>query len=197
MSDIQNLSLLDRALLFAVEKHAGTWRKGTTTPYFTHVAEAMAIVSEITTEEEIRAAAVLHDTLEDTETTLEELQELFGPRVAALVASESENKREGIAPGETWEIRKGETIRHLERASTESLIIALGDKLSNARAMYRDYQAVGEKLWDRFNQKDPAKHGWYYGSIGKIFQGNPELSGTPACAEYLKLVGELFGTRED
>ena len=54
--------------------------------------EAMEIVSRMSEKEEIRAAAVLHDTLEDTDTTKDELVQIFGQRVADLVASESEDK---------------------------------------------------------------------------------------------------------
>ena len=74
-------ALLERAIEFAVKKHAGQVRKGTTIPYVTHVIEAMEIVSRMTEDEEIRAAAVLHDTLEDTETTKEELLEAFSERI--------------------------------------------------------------------------------------------------------------------
>ena len=85
--------LLQKAMVFAAMKHEGYVRKGTTIPYFTHVMEAMEIVSRITEDERIRAAAVLHDTLEDTPTTKEELIHFFGKRVANLVAAESEDKR--------------------------------------------------------------------------------------------------------
>jgi myo-inositol-1(or 4)-monophosphatase len=68
-------------------------------------------------------------------------------------------------------------------------MIALGDKLSNVRAIYRDYQALGDKLWDRFNQKDKSEHGWYYRSIA---DATKELSKYPAWQEYERLVSILF-----
>ena len=108
MENMVNQSLLQRAIEFAAEKHAGQFRKGTTIPYFTHVMEAMEIVSRMTEDEEIRAAAVLHDTLEDTDTGKDELVRNFGQRVADLVAAESENKREDQPAEETWITRKME-----------------------------------------------------------------------------------------
>ena len=138
--------LLQKAMEFAAMKHEGYVRKGTTIPYFTHVMEAMEIVSRMTEDEEVRAAAVLHDTLEDTPTTKKELIHFFGRRVADLVAAESEDKREQRPAGETWLVRKQETIKHLETAKTEIRMVALGDKLSNVRAMYRDYQVHGDQL---------------------------------------------------
>ena len=94
--------LLQKAIEFAAMKHEGHARKGTTIPYFTHVMEAMEIVSRMTEDEKVRAAAVLHDTLEDTPTTRDELIHFFGERVASLVAAESENKRRDQPEKETW-----------------------------------------------------------------------------------------------
>ena len=187
------LTLLDRAIVFAAMKHAGTNRKGTTIPYVTHVIEAMEIVSRMTEDEEIRAAAVLHDTLEDTKTTKKELEENFGKRVADLVKAESENKREGQPEDKTWRIRKEETIKHLRNASTEIRMIALGDKLSNVRAMHRDYTVKGEELWKRFNQKDPEEHAYYYCSLRDVFGADETIRETPEYREYAALCEDLFG----
>ena len=189
--------LLDRAIEFAAVKHAGQERKGTTIPYITHVIEAMEIVSRMTEDEEIRAAAVLHDTLEDTETTKEELIEAFGRRVADLVAAESEDKRKDLPEEETWLIRKTETIKHLKKASTEVKMLALGDKLSNIRAMTRDYRVIGEKLWQKFNEKDPIKQGMYYGLLANNFWEDEFLRETPEFKEYAELCADLFSGTYD
>ena len=189
--------LLDRAIEFAAVKHAGQERKGTTIPYITHVIEAMEIVSRMTEDEEIRAAAVLHDTLEDTETTKEELIEAFGRRVADLVAAESEDKRKDLPEEETWLIRKTETIKHLKEASTEVKMLALGDKLSNIRAMTRDYRVIGEKLWQKFNEKDPIKQGMYYGLLANNFWEDEFLRETPEFKEYAELCADLFSGTYD
>ncbi len=193
LQDINDLGLVDRAVAFAVRKHAGQFRKGSTIPYITHVVEALAIVSQLTDDEEVRAAAVLHDTLEDTETTKEELVQNFGERVTALVAAESEDKREDQPAEETWITRKQETIKHLSNASLEAKIIALGDKLSNIRAMHRDYEEIGEKLWERFNEKDPGNQGMYYGLLANVFGQDEGINETEAYQEYVKLASEVFG----
>ena len=189
--------LLDHAIEFAMVKHAGQERKGTTIPYITHVIEAMEIVSRMTEDEEIRAAAVLHDTLEDTETTKEELIEAFGQRVADLVAAESEDKRKDLPEEETWLIRKTETIKHLKKASTEVKMLALGDKLSNIRAMTRDYRVIGEKLWQKFNEKDPIKQGMYYGLLANNFWEDEFLRETSEYKEYVELCAALFSGTYD
>ena len=191
------MPLLQKAMEFAAGKHEGQLRKGTTIPYFTHVLEAMEIVSRMTEDEEVRAAAVLHDTLEDTFTTKEELVYFFGQRVADLVAAESEDKRKDRPEAETWLIRKQETIKHLRRAGTEIRMIALGDKLSNIRAMTRDYERIGEKLWEKFNNKDSKAQGKYYCDLANVFRADEKIAGTPECEEYAKLCAALFHVERD
>lgn len=192
-----NDNLLESAIGFAARKHAGQLRKGTSIPYFTHVMEAMEIVSRMTEDEAVRAAAVLHDTLEDTDTKKTDLIRFFGLRVANLVAAESEDKREDQPAEETWWTRKQETIEHLSKASTEAKIIALGDKLSNVRAMHRDYQVIGEELWQRFNEKDPIMQGMYYGLLANVFWEDEFIRETPAYKEYVELCADLFGKEYD
>ena len=186
-------SLLDRAIIFAVKKHSGTLRKGTNLPYIVHPMEVAAIAAGITDDAEVIAAAVLHDTLEDTDTTFDELAENFGERVALLVAAESENKREEEKPEDTWKIRKEETVRHLSAAEDDVKVIALSDKLANIRAIQRDHEMLKDKFWDRFNQKDPALHGWYYRSVGDALSTSDLLRKTSAFREYIERVEAVFG----
>lgn len=184
--------LLNEAIIYAVEKHDGKTRKGTSIPYIVHPLEAMAIVSSITEDEELMAAAVLHDTVEDTDATVEDIEAKFGTKVAKLVASESENKREELPESETWKQRKEETIAHLKSADLETRIVCLGDKLSNIRAIERDYEKLGEEFWNRFNIKDKNEHGWYYSSLADIFKQDPVLKDTNACQEYIEKVNRVF-----
>lgn len=184
------MDILDQAIVFAVEAHSGTNRKGGNIPYILHPLEAAAIVGSMTADREIMAAAVLHDVVEDTGITVEEIQSRFGVRIAEIVAAESENKREGLPAQETWELRKKETLAHLA-AETDAAVkmVALGDKLSNIRAMYRDQKMIGGCLWERFNEKDPKKHGWYYREMARALS---ELKEYPAWQEYNRLVEMTF-----
>ncbi len=181
----------EKAILFATEAHAGSLRKGKTRPYILHPLEAMMIVADLTDDDELLAAAVLHDTVEDTCTTVTEIERDFGPRVAALVASESENKREDRPAEETWKTRKQETLDHMKGASYDVKLICLGDKLSNMREIYRDYMKLGNELWQRFNQKDKDMHCWYYSEIYSILL--TELGDVPAIREYAELLDKVFG----
>ena len=187
------MSIVDAAIHFATAAHAGQIRKAKQTPYILHPLEVGAIVATMTDDLEVIAAAILHDTVEDTATTVEDIDREFGPRVAELVAHESEDKREDQPAHETWRIRKQETIDQLCSAPEEVLMITLADKLSNVRSMYIDQQQVGEQLWQRFNQQDPAQHHWYYQAIADATR---PLHAHPAWQEYQECVTKVFATGE-
>ena len=188
------MNKIEKAIMFATEAHAETFRKGKTRPYILHPLEAMMIVADLTDDEDLIAAAVLHDTVEDTGTSCVEIRKEFGPRVAALVASESENKREDRPAGETWKTRKKETLDHLEEASRDVKLVCLGDKLSNMRELCKDFLDLGDDLWQRFNQKDKEMHCWYYSELYRILSA--EFGQVPAIREYADLLVKVFGGNE-
>ncbi len=185
------MNLVEKAVMFATSAHAGIMRKGKNKPYILHPIEAMTIVGSLTDDKELLAATVLHDTIEDTGVTWEDLNREFGGRVANLVASESEDKRLGTPPEDTWWARKQETITHLQGADRDVKLVCLGDKLANLRELAQDYSQVGEDLWLRFNQKDKALHGCYYRSVYSILEN--EFGNVPVIAEYKKLLTQVFG----
>ena len=185
------MTMIENAVIFAVHAHAGAKRKGKNHPYILHPLEVMTIVGSITEDEEVLAAAVLHDTVEDTSVTREDILRAFGPRVADLVDAESENKREDQRAEDTWQLRKQETIDHLKGAERDAKLICLGDKLANLREISRDFDKAGSEFWQRFNQKDPKMHEWYYRSLFEILEG--EFKGASAIEEYSRLLGIVFG----
>lgn len=184
------LPLFERAVIFASVAHCSATRKGSRIPYLSHPVEAAAIVSELTDDQELIAAAVLHDVVEDTDVTIQELQDYFGERIASYVSGESENKRRELPPESTWMLRKEETIAFLrERADRNAKILALADKLSNLRSIARDVDKDGDRLWERFHQKDKAMHGWMYRQIAEALR---ELEEYPAWKEYDHLIRKVF-----
>ncbi len=177
--------MIEKATEFAAKAHEGQFRKGTKRPYIVHPVEVGDIVSTMTEDEEVIAAAILHDTLEDCKDVTEEaLREEFGDRVASLVLHESEDKSKG------WKERKSATIEYLKTASRDLQIIGLADKLSNMRDIDREYPAYGETFWNRFRMKDKAQIGWYYSEIAKSLEN---LKGLPPYEEYCRLVKKNFG----
>ena len=186
----ETISLMDRAIIFATRAHSGTYRKGTKIPYIVHPIEAAAIVATMPDDPDMIAAAVLHDVVEDTDATLEEIRFFFNEHIARLVEAESEDKRKDLPPQETWMVRKMETLTFLrEEADREAKILALADKLSNIRAIHRDQKTIGDQLWQRFNEKSKEKHGWMYRQVADALS---ELSDTFAWQEYDELVRKTF-----
>ena len=184
------MDLLDEAISFAVKKHSGQVRKMEESPYILHPVEVMSVVGTMTADKEILAAAVLHDTVEDTDTTIEEIRENFGTRVSLLVMTETENKREDLPPGDTWQLRKEETLMMLENTNDMGVrMMWLGDKLSNMRSFARSYRKYGDAMWENFNQKNPEKQAWYY---GKIIEFLKPLKEYDAYREFVSLVNYVF-----
>ena len=184
-----NTELLDRAIIFAVHAHAGTERRGKGYPYIVHPMEAVEIVATMTADQELLAAAALHDTVEDTEVTVEQLRAEFGERIASLVADESEVMPECMTEEASWHQRKQAAIDRLAKASHDAKIVALGDKLSNMRAIARDYADIGDALWSRFHAKDPKDHEWHYRGLADALG---ELEGTEAYREFKSLINQVF-----
>ena len=185
-----NTELLDRAIVFAVRAHAGTERRGKGFPYIVHPMEAMEIVATMTPDQELLAAAALHDTVEDTDVTVEQIRAEFGERIASLVAAESDAFVEGVSDEDSWHDRKKAAIERLAKAPHDAKIVALGDKLSNMRAIARDYAVQGNALWNLFHAKDPKDHAWHYRGLADSLR---ELQDTFAFREFEELSKQVFG----
>lgn len=184
------MELISRAIAFATRAHDGMRRKSSPIPYIVHPLEAAVIVASMTEDQEVIAAALLHDTVEDAGVAPEAIEAEFGPRVRELVLSETEAKRPELPPEQTWLLRKKEALADL--AVTEDLavkMVYLGDKLSNLRSIDRELQVQGEAMWQCFHQKDPQMHRWYYSAIAEATR---ELQDTQAWQEYDRLVRKVF-----
>ena len=182
-------ALLDRAIIFAVKAHHDTERRGKGFPYIVHPMEAVEIVASITSDQELLAAAALHDTIEDTEVTVDDIRREFGDRIAELVHAESDQFTEGVSEEDSWHDRKQAAIDRLAAASHGAKIVAMGDKLSNMRAIWRDYQVKGDALWSIFHVKDNASHEWHYRGLAASLS---ELKDTFAYREFVRLIDEVF-----
>ena len=184
-----NTELLDRAIIFAVKAHAGTERRGKGYPYIVHPLEAVEIVATMTADQELLAAAALHDTVEDTDVTVDDLRARFGERIAKLVAQESDVMIENVSEEDSWHARKQAAIDRLSAAPHDAKMVALGDKLSNMRAIARDYAEQGDALWNLFHTKDPKEHEWHYRGLAGALQ---ELQDTWAYKEFVTLIDQVF-----
>ena len=180
--------LFNNAISFAVEKHKSGLRKGTKMPYIVHPLEVMHNLMLMGADKNLMAAGVLHDTVEDTDATLEEIDAKFGDDVAALVSSHTEKDK-----SLPWKTRKEIALEHLKHANKREQMLVLADKLSNMRAIARDYAELKEKLWDRFNRGKDSQ-AWYYRSGAASLIKLGEYEDTKALyLEFAELVDKVFG----
>ena len=184
------MELVSEAIAFAVKAHDGMRRKKSEAPYILHPMEAAVIVGTMTDDQNLIAAAALHDVVEDAGVSIEEIEEKFGKRVRELVSSETEDKRAELPPSDTWRIRKEESLNLLKNTDDiDVLVVWMGDKLSNMRSIYRDWKVEGDAMWQRFNQKDVKEQAWYYRTIADL---TARISDTSAWIEYKALTDIVF-----
>lgn len=148
--------IIEEALRFAAVRHDGQFRKGTNIPYLTHPVAVSMLLVEDRQPVPVVVAALLHDLLEDTLTTPDELSERFGYEVTRLVKAVSE-------PGkhQSWEERKRMTIQHVRTMQYDEVALLAADKLHNLRSIRLDVESAGKQVWDRFNR--PLRdQSWYY-----------------------------------
>ncbi len=156
------MDLIEKAVIFAAKAHEKQVRKGTDIPYITHPYMVGMYLQKAGCSDEVIAAGILHDVLEDTETTYEELAEEFGVRVANLVLAASEEDK-----SLPWEVRKQQSIDKLKHASMEEVQVIVADKLHNLRSIRTDLNRSGEEVWQRFSRGRQKQH-WYYAGIVKV-----------------------------
>jgi len=156
--------VVEQAFRFAARAHRDHFRKASDLPYVVHPAAVALILQKAGVEdEEILAAALLHDTVEDTEATIEDVANEFHERVARLVSAVTEEKRDGAGRKHSWEDRKQTHIDHLQNAEPDVCVIVLADKLHNLSSMLFDLQQ-GDELWSIFGAPKQRIE-WYHSSI--------------------------------
>ncbi len=153
-------ALVYAALIFAARAHANQKRKSTDVPYIVHPVGVMLVLLECgEADPELLAAALLHDTVEDTGVTLAQLRERFGARVAEIVEGCSEPDK-----SDTWENRKQHTVGYLKTAPRAVQLVSAADKLHNLRSLASDHAEVGDALWLRF-KRGQTEIAWYYRAV--------------------------------
>jgi guanosine-3',5'-bis(diphosphate) 3'-pyrophosphohydrolase len=160
------LTLLLKALAFAARKHRDQRRKDAqASPYINHpIALADVLVNEAgVTDMDVLCAALLHDTIEDTKTTPEELEREFGPAIASIVLELTDNKM--LKKG----TRKRMQVAHAGSASREAKLVKLADKICNLR----DVNARPPASWDLARRREYFD--WAKSVVDRLRGANPRL----------------------
>ena len=156
------------ALQFCTELHGDQLRKGGSIPYVAHLLGTASTVLEAGGNEDEAIAALLHDAVEDCggANIRPVIKSKFGPRVLEIVDGCTETL---VQPQPPWRARKEAQLARLEKAGASVLLVAVADKLNNARAILCDYRAVGDRLWKRFTgNRDGIL--WYYRGLVTAFR---------------------------
>ncbi|HUY05453.1 MAG TPA: HD domain-containing protein [Candidatus Paceibacterota bacterium] len=180
---------IKKAIQFAARKHHGQFRIASAEdgplPYITHLFSVALLVAEGGASDDVITAALLHDTLEDTETNREEIVEAFNEHVALLVEAVSEDKE---LP---WKERKETYLASMEHVSDEALLIAIADKVDNVESRIEEYAEQGQAFLNHWRQP-VSDYLWFYGEALRIAQAR--LPGHPltkryaeACAKQLQV----------
>lgn len=176
---------LHSAIMFATKAHKNQKRKGADIPYIYHPMEVLQILTEMGCDEDVKIAGVLHDTVEDTDTTIDDIRNAFGDNVANLVGAHSEDK------SKTWQERKTDDINALKAGNAGLKAIVFADKLSNIISLYDDYEAIGDSVYKKFNAGKDMQ-AWYYGELLSVFTSCSSDLTKELVEEFKLIYNKLF-----
>lgn len=185
-NDLGVILLRNEAKLFATKAHAGQLRKSTKEAYITHPIRVAERLEDSGFSKELVAAGFLHDVVEDTPVTIEEIKRIFGDKVAAFVSAHTEDK------SKSWKERKQHTIDTVKIAHKNVKYLIVADKLDNLQDVETSLNKQGNAIWDHFNAGYRAQK-WYNESIAHNMFDGLEESEIPAYFEtYLETVKRVF-----
>jgi (p)ppGpp synthase/HD superfamily hydrolase len=177
----------DAALVFAACAHRKQLRKGTKVPYIAHPVHVSVLLIRHGFPEDLAAAALLHDVVEDCDVSLQEIEKEFGPRIARLVDAVTERK---IVHGAKvpWEERKAASLEHLRGAGRDAAALKAADALHNVRALVADIGKHGPGVWARF-KRGPEQSLRYYREVLGVARAG--LGEHPLASELAAAIDDL------
>lgn len=184
--------LIEHAIRVAARAHRHDCRKGSDIPYLSHSASVALLLERVgISDDQILAAALLHDVVEDTAVTLEDLARDFPPPVVDLVRGLSERKLDGLGQTRPWRDRKEEHLEVVKAAPFGVRAIVLADKLHNLGTMVFDIEQ-GEPIWTRFNASREDILWYQQAMLTAADQGEPELVPlVTACLQFIERLRAL------
>ncbi|WP_010098227.1 HD domain-containing protein [Ornithinibacillus scapharcae] len=177
----------EKAREFATKAHAGQKRKNSNDDYITHPIRVAERLEREGFSDELVCAGYLHDVVEDTIYEREDIERLFGIKVADMVAAHTEDK------SKSWKDRKQHTIDTIKQADKEIKYLIVADKLDNLIGLERDLKMLGPSVWKNFNAGIEEQK-WYNESIAQYMKNGLHEHEIPAYfLEYENLVKKVFG----
>jgi len=151
-----NFEEIMRAFVYADQAHSGQLRAGTEIPAIQHPRQVGILCLMHTYDQELGIAGFLHDVVDTTAVTPEDIRERFGERVADIVAACSEQDR-----SLSWKERKSRTIASLRHASRDVKVVVCADKLHDLLTMLEEHELAGERYWEHFEQGREEQERYY------------------------------------
>lgn len=188
LEDEWEKSVVAKALEFAINVHKNQIRKAGGASYILHPIGVAIITAKVIPNDFVIAGALLHDTVEDTETTLEEIEKNFGSIVAKIVGDLTEKDKK--LP---WKVRKEQAIAHVKGMGEWSLLVKTADKIHNLRSLYPAYLKEGKEVMKKFNAplKDQiVMNEKLYRELKNKWSGNPLLTELQEAVEDIDKVEE-------
>ena len=182
--------MLERALRWAAYHHRSQTRKGGPLPYVQHPVAVAIVLERAGWPEPVVVAALLHDLVEDTEVTVEQIREAFGDEVAAWVDACSERKLDAEGRKRPWEVRKREHVEALAGAPVEARAVALADKLHNLYSIVYDLER-GKHDWSKFSADRGRQLAYYRSMFDRLGRGDPGLEALASEGRALLDRGEV------
>jgi (p)ppGpp synthase/HD superfamily hydrolase len=180
------MTVKEKALRLALVAHKEQVRKSDGSPYAAHPIMVGLLLQEYGFSETAVAAAFVHDVLEDTEMTREELAAELGAEIAAIVDGVSEDT------SLVWEERKEQYVQGVAHADEATKAVSIADKIHNAESVISDYETKGKDVWQPFNRGKDKKI-WFeellYTAVQKTWD-HPLLYRYQAAIEKLKKLEE-------
>ena len=176
-------TLINDARAFAAVAHDGQFRKGERTPYIEHPESVGRLLQQHGCASHVVAAGLLHDTVEDTEVAIEDIEHRFGPQVRRIVEDASEPDR-----SLPWKERKLYTIRSLPHKSVDAKQVIAADKLDNVRSIASGIEREGPVFWKRFNAPKSDQE-WYYRGVCEALS----CGSHPLFTELASAIEDVFG----
>lgn len=157
-------------------------------PFIAHPVGVALILQEMGCHETVVAAGLLHDTVEDTKVTPDDIRQNFGDEVADIVAGCTEPPKKG----DNWESRKMHLIRTLTDAPMSVKLVAATDKYHNLSHTLQNLRSEGSSVWKRFG-RGPEQQAWYYRTVlVSILTNIPEPAPYPIFGQLSDVIDELF-----
>ena len=174
---------LDYAILFATKAHDGQRRKTDNVDMIFHPFTVGMLLQRVGADEDTVIAGILHDVVEDTKYTLDDIENIFGKKVRTIVEEVTENK------ALEWKKRKEEAIEKVRNASIQGKMVECADKINNLESLYDLLQEKGAEVWKNFN-KPYSEQKWYYTEMYQAVVDNTENN--QFFERYKKILNKVF-----